>query len=124
MRGIENLIAMRKAGMKPAFVWVEMLPMQQWTKKLTQSVSRHVDIHMGQPDIDRVTTIDLRALVGLNVLVNGPANDSTEKVAMACLNAGAKTVQAFFYDLSRHEYEWLVKGMRFSKEGVKTVWQQ
>lgn len=124
MRGMENLIAMRKAGLKPTAVWVEMLPMQQWAKKLTQSVSRHVDIHMGQPDLVRLSTLDLRALLGLHVLVNGPADESTEKVAKACFDAGAKTVEAFFFDLARRERDWIVKAMRFSKEGVKTVWQQ
>lgn len=122
MRGLNELIAMRKRGLKPSMVYVEMLPMNDFAKKLARRPGRYADIHMGQPDVKNVTTLDLRALLGLSVMVNGPDDASTEKVARACLNAGAATVQAFFFDLTRPEIDWITRAMRFTSEEVRVVW--
>ena len=50
MRGVENIVRMRCAGRKPSVVYVEMLPMQQWTRQLTDKAGRFVDIHLGARD--------------------------------------------------------------------------
>jgi hypothetical protein len=122
MRGIENLVSMRSKGLKPSVVWVEMLPMQQWAKQLTQQTSRQVDIHIDPSDIPAIDRTDLRCLVGLQVYVNGPDDDTTEKVGQACFNAGASLVEAFRYDIRNPYRIEITRGTRYSPEGVKTVW--
>jgi hypothetical protein len=122
MRGVENIQAMRLNGQAPSLVFVEMLPMQRWTRVLTQQASRHPDIHLEAKDIGGIALADLRCLVGLSVMVNGPADDSTERVAQACMAAGAKDVQAFFIDPMKPQDDWIVKAQRYDAEGVRTVW--
>ena len=122
MRGVENIVRMRRNGMKPSVVWVEMMPMQQWTRVLTDRAARHVDIHLTPRDIASIGLADLRCLNGIaHVLVNGPADASTERVARACSKAGAKVVEAFFYDRSKPYDEQLVKGLRLTKEDEREV---
>lgn len=124
MRGMENLIKMRMSKIKPAIVWVEMLPMQQWAHQYTSKPGASVDIHLDDANINRIELEDLRAFVGLSLVVNGPNTDETERVARACFKAGASVVQAMFYDLSNLHRVKVVKGLRISAEGEKTVWQQ
>lgn len=125
MRGVENIIRMRKAGRKPSVVWVEMLPMQKWAIQLTEKSSRHVDIHLDEKDAQRADLMDLRCLAGVgHVLVNGPNDETTEKVARACFKAGAKVVEAFCFDISNPYRIQIVKGLRLSEQGEKVVWQQ
>lgn len=125
MRGIENIIRMRKAGVKPSVVWIEMMPMQQWAKKLTEKSGRHVDIHLAPNDVSAIELADLRCLSGINhVLVNGPNDETTEKVARACFKAGAKVVEAFWFDISNPFRIAITKGLRLSEEGEKVVWQK
>ena len=123
MRGVENLVNMRKSGLKPSAVWVEMLPMQKWTRQYTEQADRWVDIHLSSKDIAAIELADLRCLIGLTAIVCGPADDSTEKVARACFAAGAKVVQAVFHDISNPYNIKTVKGLRISAEGEKNVWQ-
>jgi len=129
MRGVDNIVAMRKRGLKPAVVWVEMLPMLRWARELTRQAGRYVDIHVDPSDVPAIQRADLRCLVGLRVMVNGPDDDSTEKVAKACFEAGATNVQAFFFDIDKfnpHKADggdsWLTKALRIDAEGTKTVW--
>lgn len=122
MRGLENLLRMRKRGLKPSVVWVETQPMAKWTRPLTESIRDQVDIHLTPRDVLFIQTADLRALVGLHVMVNGLVSTDTEKLARACFNAGAGVVEAFFFDYSRKEADRIVKAMRFSADGEKTVW--
>lgn len=125
MRGVENIIRMRKAGAKPSVVWVEMLPMQQWARCLTEKADRHVDIHLAPNDITAIDLADLRCLSGIShVLVNGPNDETTERVARACFKAGAKVVEAFWFDISNPFRIAITKGLRISAEGEKVVWQQ
>lgn len=125
MRGIENIIRMRKAGAKPSVVWVEMMPMQKWTRYLTETADRHVDIHMDEKDALAVDLADLRCLAGVGrVLVNGPDSDLTEKMARACFKAGAKVVEAFWFDVTNPYRIEITKGLRLSEEGEKVVWQK
>lgn len=125
MRGIDNIIRMRKSGLKPSVVWVEMLPMQQWARQLTEKFDRHVDIHLDPRDIDAIELADLRCLSGIKrVLVNGPDNDTTEKVARACFKAGAQVVEAFWFDISNPHRVQITKGLKLSEDGEKFVWQQ
>lgn len=122
MRGVENIVKMRRAGLKPSVVWVEMLPMQQWARVLTDRADRHVDIHLTPRDIASIDLADLRCLNGIaHVLVNGPADATTEKVARACLRAGAKVVEAFFFDTSKPYALEIVKGLRLTQNEEREV---
>ena len=122
MRGVENIVRMRRAGLKPSVVWVEMMPLQQWTRKLTDQAAKHVDIHLTPRDIASIGLADLRCLNGVaHVLVNGPADASTEKVARACQRAGAKVVEAFFFDRSRPYKDQIVKGLRLTQTDEREV---
>lgn len=122
MRGVDNLISMRKRGLKPSAVWIEMMPMQNWAKQYTLNPDRWVDIHLEPSDVPSIGRADLRCLVGLHVLVNGPDDDTTEKVGQACFAAGAKVVEAFRFDVSNPYRIEITKGTRYSADGVKTVW--
>lgn len=125
MRGIENILNMRKNRIVPTVVFVEMRPMQHWVKQLTQKAGQFVDIHLDPDDIKKIDTADLRCLLGVShVQVNGPDDESTEKVAQACRKAGAKVVEAFFFDESvmPQNPKSIVKAMRLTQAEVKTVW--
>lgn len=125
MRGIENIIRMRKAGRKPSVVWVEMLPMQKWARQCTDKAGRYVDLHLDEKDALAVDLADLRCLSGVGrVLINGPDSDLTEKVALACFKAGAKVVEAFWFDVTNPYRIEITKGLRLSEEGEKVVWQK
>jgi hypothetical protein len=124
MRGHENLIRMRLNGLKPSIVWVELLPMNDWVRQFTDRPGRFVDIHMDPQDTASIERADLRCVVGCHVLVNGPNDDTTERVASACKRAGANVVEAFFFDLSKPTPKSIVKAMHFSAQGVRTVWPQ
>lgn len=122
MRGTENIVRMRVAGRKPTMVNVILFPTQAWARQLTDKASKFVDIHIDEKDIPAIELADLRCLHGVNVSVQGPNSDATERVAKACFNAGASTVQALFF-VVRGEEPHIIKGMRFSDSGVVTVWQ-
>lgn len=124
MQGRENIIRMRLNGLKPSVVWVELFPMQSWAKQYTKTPGRHVDIHIDPSDIESIDRADMRCVVGCHVLVNGPDDQSTERVARACNKAGASVVEAFFFNLKNPLPGEIVKAMRFSAEEVRTVWPQ
>lgn len=122
MRGVENIVRMRRAGLKPSVVWVEMMPLQQWTRKLTDQAAKHVDIHLTPRDIASIGLADLRCLNGVaHVLVNGPADASTEKVARACQKAGAKVVEAFCFDPTKPYEQQIVKALRLTQTDEREV---
>lgn len=124
MIGIDNIIDMRQRGLKPTVVRVEMLPMKRWARAFATYPGRNVDIHLDERDVPSIHRADLRCLVGLHVMVNGPDDDSTERVAAACFKAGASVVEAFRFDLTNPDRIAITKGVRYSPEGVKTVWQK
>ncbi len=123
MRGIENIVRMRKNGIRPSVVFVEMLPMQQWARQLTDKAGRFVDIHMDQRDASAIDLADLRCLSGINrVFINGPESELTDRVARACFRAGAKVVEAFWINTTNPHRIDVSKGLRISEEGEKVVW--
>ncbi len=125
MLGHEYLINMRKRGYKPRSVWVECLPMGSFAKSLiSPQIKNDMDIHLDARDISCASRLDLRFLMGLNVYVNGPDDETTQAVADACLKAGAVKVIASFFDLSKRERDWLVKMTTTTSEGVETTWPQ
>ena len=125
MVGQQNIIEMRMRGIKPSVVWVELLPMMAYVKRYTQTPSGSVTVIMDDKDLINPDVLDLRFLNGIqNVYVNGPDGDITEKIGEMCHQAGAGVVQAFRYDISNPHQIDVVRGTRYSKDGVKSVWQQ
>lgn len=123
MRGVENIIRMRKAGMRPSIVWVEMLPMQAWTRQLTDKAGRFVDIHMGERDVAGIELADLRCLSGIpHVLVNGPENESTDRVARACFAAGAKSVESLWIDTKNPHRIAVSRCLKITQAGEVVTW--
>lgn len=123
MRGIENIIQMRLSGHKPSVVSIEMLPMKKWTRVLTQKANKYVDIHLDKKDVASIDLADLRCLSGIKLVrVNGPDNETTEKVARACFKAGAKVVNALRFDISNPLNPKITKGLRIVAEGETVVW--
>lgn len=123
MRGLENIISMRLAGKVPTVVWVEMFPMQEWTKQLTKTPDTHVDVHVAPEDVPSIESRDLRCLVGLQtVLVNGPDDDSTDRVAAACFKAGPQCVESVRFDISNPYRPQITRVTRYTQDGVKQTW--
>lgn len=122
MRGVQNIVRMRSSGMKPSVVWVELEPVQQWAKQLTEQASRHVDIQPTPAEIASIDLQDLRCLKGIaHVFVHGPVGASTERVGRACQKAGAKVVEVFFFDRTKPYAEQVTKAMRLTQEEERVV---
>ena len=123
MRGVENIIRMRKAGLRPSMVSVEMLPMQQWTRQLTDKAGRFVDIHLGARDVASIELADLRCLSGIpNVTVSGPENESTDRVARACFKAGAVRVESLWISTANPYRAIVTRSMRITDKGEVITW--
>lgn len=123
MRGISTIKTMRMCGLAPSHVSVSVFPVKSWVLELTNQQSRHMEVVIEPSDIAGIETADLRPLVGLHVFVTGPECSDTERVAKACHKAGARIVEAFFFDPDR-PYADFVRGMRMAGDDVRTVWPQ
>lgn len=123
MVGNQTIINMRKRGVKPSIVWIELLPMQSWVRQFAGKESGSATVIVEGKEQINPETLDLRFLSGIsNVIVNGPDSDITEKVGELCSKAGAVVVQAFRYDVSKPYQIDVTRGTRFSQDGVKVVW--
>jgi hypothetical protein len=87
MRGHEAIIAMRKAGRRPAIVFLNDFPCdtdwQKWGDHVT------VDVSGEQPE-----WADLRFLVGLRVSITSKSEKRAKRLFEACKRAGCATVAA------------------------------
>jgi hypothetical protein len=93
MRGHHALIEMRTQGYAPACVWLDVneprLPMpDDWQENSPR------DAHLQLEARDRLSTLDLRCLVGLRVFVYGDVAKLVGATREACIAAGAKRVIA------------------------------
>ena len=98
MNGHEAIIAMRRARLKPAFVWLQDAPHAPTDYAVTLS------------PMDNPETLDLRFLVGTTVLAESDDSSRLEQISKACLEARASRVIA-----TLHKRD----GMRF--EVIKTT---
>ena len=88
MTGHEPILAMRRARRKPAFVTVSDRPCHtDWAKWGDQPV---VCVAGDTPEL-----LDLRFLVGLNVMIAGLNGDRVRQLFAACIEAGAARALAF-----------------------------
>lgn len=88
MRGHEQLIAMRKAGKRPAIVFVNDYPCRtDWF----ETDGEHVTVCVAGDNLDRA---DLRFLVGVMVSATGSTEARARALMAACQRAGAAVVGA------------------------------
>lgn len=125
MIGVDNIIKMRMDGQAPMSVFIETRPMNEDAKRYTNNRGTSVDIHMDQSDVARVETADLRCLVGLIVVICGTNESDLDRIASACLKAGAAKVESCHFDQNADPYSVraLIKTRSHKKDGVKVLWQ-
>lgn len=88
MRGHEKLIAMRKAGMRPAIVFLnDFICPTNWF----ETGDKHVTVSVVGEALHRV---DLRFLVGLTVSATSYDESRAKALLQACQRAGAAVVGA------------------------------
>jgi hypothetical protein len=81
MTGHETIVAMRRAGRAPRFVWVSDFP------------TAHLDgmtVRLAPADVPE--QLDLRFLVGLTALCEGPDAPRLARIGSACQAAKARRV--------------------------------
>ncbi len=108
MRGHEKIIAMRKAGSRPAIVFLNDFPCKTDWFEFGEHAT--VDVSGDQPE-----WLDLRFLVGLKVSITGGNEKRAKRFMEACKAAGAVTVGA---GVSAH-----VSGGRY-EPGWSEIWHQ
>jgi hypothetical protein len=95
VRGHENLIALRKRGMKPnGMVWMCDYPVKP-------EVMDWIGEHMNPTvcvDGDDLESLDLRFLIGMPVNVTGDDKLRVRRLSVLAVKAGAKLVTAFAGD--------------------------
>ncbi len=80
MTGDREILAMRRAGMKPAFVWVSDFPFA------------FLDGCTVRVDGDVPELLDLRFLAGTTVIVEGPDAGRVERLAAACRATASRVI--------------------------------
>lgn len=93
MRGHEPLIALRRRGLKPALVDIDLepCPWRNWSTWPEWTTVPQIEV---QPT-DSIQLLDLRFLVGLTVQVSGFDGPRVWAMFEACRAAGAARVLAF-----------------------------
>ena len=85
MRGQDQLIDMRKAGKRPAIVFINDFPCRtdwaDWGDHATVCI-----------DGDQLSSLDLRFVVGMTVSVSSFEEARAKRIADICKQAGARTV--------------------------------
>ena len=108
MRGHENVIRLRQAGKRPAFVFVNDWPCQtDWFE-----TGEHATVCTSG---DSIETLDLRFLVGLRVSVSASTEGRAKALFEACKVAGVETVGAVH--VQEGKPGWL-------QDGWAQVWNQ
>lgn len=101
MRGHENILRLRQAGKRPAFVFINDWPCDTgWFE-----TGEHATVCT---DGDNLDAIDLRFLVGLRVSVSSSTEDRAKALFEACKAAGVETVGAVHVKSDRAP--WLQDG--------------
>lgn len=93
MRGHEPLIALRRRGLRPALVDIDLepCPWRNWSTWPEWTTVPQIEVQPG----DSIRLLDLRFLVGLTVQVSGYDGPRVWVLADACKAAGAARVLAF-----------------------------
>ena len=97
MRGSNGLIALRKAGVAPDWVWVDTdLTPAPFADETT--LDNCIGIRLQIEKSDKPNRLDLRCVVGLNCYVQGETASVVHATRDACIDAGAKRVIAAVMD--------------------------
>ena len=80
MKGHDQLIALRRNGLKPTYVWISDYPFCH-LDGLT------VSVHGDTPEL-----LDLRFLVGTTALVEGPEQSRVDRIALACKKVAKRVI--------------------------------
>lgn len=98
MNGHTDLIAMRRSGQKPAYVWVNDYPCKtDWAKW-----GEHPTVCVAG---DTPELLDLRFLVGTTVILTGFDSDRTDRIANACSAHAARVIASTLIDINVHRCE-------------------
>lgn len=101
MRGHQPLIAMRRRGLRPQAAWIDLVPSltehsatwHQW------STAPHIEV----TDSESVRRLDLRCLVGMDVMVGGFDPHRVADMHCACVGSGARFVMSQVWGKARHD---------------------
>jgi len=94
MTGHEPIIAMRQDGNAPRYVWVTR----------NDDLPHIATVHIAPSDVPEL--LDLRFLVGLTALVEGPDDDPmVPRLAAACAKVARRTVCSVGHYLAPYGYE-------------------
>jgi hypothetical protein len=81
MKGHENILALRRAGRKPAYVWVEDHAKVLLDDGLT------VCVHGDTPEL-----LDLRFLFGTTALVSSPSAERAHRLSAECAKYAKRVI--------------------------------
>lgn len=109
MRGHEDIIKLRLAGLKPAYVFVNDYPCETG---LTDVDSARVRVSTAE---DVIQMLDLRCLVGLRVGVASHCETRAKALHEKCKAAGAVEVGSVHVQYGVHE---------FKQSGWAEVWRK
>lgn len=80
MTGQHSILELRRVGLKPAHVWI------------SDHQTQHMDGMTVRVTGDTPELLDLRFLVGITVLVEGPDPARVERIAAACEPIAARVI--------------------------------
>ena len=97
MRGHEPLLSLRRKGLKPSMVFIDLFEDSDnsW-RDWPNNDPRHPQIEVS--DDDSIAGLDFRFVVGLTVMVTGHDKPRVHAIRGVCIDAGAKRVVAAFID--------------------------
>jgi len=107
VRGHEQILDMRRNGLKPAFVWLQ------------DGNSQPTDNAVTIAKTDMPEALDLRFLVGTVVLAESSCPDRLERITAACINAKASRVIANLFDEKNH-----FETIKTTDTAGETTWQK
>lgn len=87
MKGLRDLVDIRKSGQKPNAVWVELVKShEEW-----DSLSRHGNLTIQIVPTDHLADIDFRPLIGLDVTVTDLTNNPRRLMAVGAAVGAVQT---------------------------------
>lgn len=84
MTGHQPILAMRRAGLKPTFIWVSDFERCHFD-------GRTVRVHGDTPEIE-----DFRLLLGVTAIVEGPDADRVARIVEACKPFAKRVIASTF----------------------------
>lgn len=92
MRGQEHAIAMRRQGITPRMVFIDLGDASDWPSLWPDNCPHRAHVEIADDEL--LSGLDFRFCVGLKVIVQGKDMGRVRLVSEACLEAGAGEVTA------------------------------